>query len=256
MSPFIAELLGTLLLVLLGNGVVANVVLAKTKGHGSGWIVIAFGWGMAVFVGVFCSSTWSGAHLNPAVTIALATAGKFGGKFFTSWADVPIYVAAQMLGGFVAGCIVFFFYKPYFDATDDGGGKLACFATAPNVRDMGNAFFCEVVGTMALIVPILLMVDPSVAFDLESGAKKPMSLGLGALGALPVGLLILAIGLSLGGTTGYALNPARDLSPRLAHFLLPIRNKRDSDWGYAWVPVVAPIVGGVLSALLVKVIKP
>lgn len=255
MSPFIAELLGTLLLVLLGNGVVANVVLARTKGHGAGWIVITFGWGMAVFVGVFCTGTFSGAHLNPAVTLALATAGKFGDKFFTGWGHVPIYVGAQMLGGFLGACLVYLFYQPYFDATEDGDGKLACFATAPNIRSTPNAFFCELVGTMALVLPILLMVDPSMAFDLDATRKIKTEYGLGALGALPVGLLVLAIGLSLGGTTGYAINPARDLAPRLAHFLLPIRGKRDSDWSYAWIPVIGPMAGGVLAALLARVLK-
>jgi glycerol uptake facilitator protein len=250
MSPFIAELLGTALLILLGNGVVANVLLARTKGHGAGWIVITFGWGMAVFVAVFCTAKHSGAHLNPAVTLALATAGKFGDQFFKGWADVPLYVAAQCLGGFAGACLVYAFYQPYFDETDVPDAKLACFATAPNIRSTPNAFFCETVGTMALILPILLMVDPSFAFDLGSTAKKDIPLGLGALGALPVGLLVFAIGLSLGGTTGYAINPARDLPPRLAHAVLPIRNKRDSDWSYAWIPVVAPLLGAVLAALL------
>src|SRR3954447_8275261 len=166
MSPFIAEFLGTALLILFGNGVVANVVLARTKGHGAGWIVITFGWGMAVFVGVFCVRDFSGAHLSPAVTLCLAAAGKFGDKFFRSWADVPLYMLAQMLGGFTGAVLIYLFHKPYFDATDDPDAKLACFCTAPAIRDIPNAVFCEVVGTIALLLPILLMVDPGFAFDL------------------------------------------------------------------------------------------
>ena len=254
MSTFIAELLGTALLVLFGNGVVANVVLARTKGHGAGWIVITFGWGMAVFVAVFSVGEYSGAHLNPAVTLALAAAGKFDPKKFTGWGVVPLYWAAQMLGGFLGACLVYLFHKPYFDATDDADGKLACFCTAPNIRSFSNALFCEIIGTMALILPILLMIDPSFAFDLDATRKQTIPLGLGALGALPVGLLVFAIGLSLGGTTGYAINPARDLAPRLAHALLPIRNKRDADWAYAWVPVIGPLLGALLAVGIIHLI--
>jgi glycerol uptake facilitator protein len=265
MTPFLAEFLGTAVLIILGNGVVANVLLNRTKGNGAGWIVITFGWGMGVFVGVFCSSEYSGAHLNPAVTIALAAAHKWGAKYFRSWGDVPLYIAAQMAGAVIGGIIVYFFYKPHFDATEDGNAKLGCFATAPNIRSMGNAFFCEVVGTFTLVLPIFLMMSPSLSltFGADTGAPTtaaPMSgkhdIGLGALGALPVGLLVLAIGLSLGGTTGYAINPARDLGPRIAHFILPIRGKRDSDWSYAWVPVAGPIVGGLLAAALARVLLP
>lgn len=248
MSPFIAELLGTALLVLFGNGVVANVVLARTKGHGAGWIVITFGWGMAVFVAVFSVGEFSGAHLNPAVTLGLAAAGKFDPKKFTGWEAVPVYWAAQMLGGFIGACLVYLFHKPYFDVTDDADGKLACFCTAPNIRDYANALFCEVIGTMALVLPIFLMIDPGFAFGLDESRTQKIPLGLGALGALPVGLLVFAIGLSLGGTTGYAINPARDLAPRLAHAVLPIRGKRGSDWGYAWVPVVGPLLGALIAA--------
>jgi glycerol uptake facilitator protein len=255
MSPFIAELLGTALLVLFGNGVVANVVLARTKGHGAGWIVITFGWGMAVFIAVFCTAEFSGAHLNPAITIALAAANKFDPKKFADWNAVPIFICAQMLGGFIGACIVYLFHVPYFDATDDRDAKLACFCTAPNIRSMPNAFFCETVGTFALVLPLFLMIQPSIVLDLSAPSVRGTALGLGAIGALPVGLLILAIGLSLGGTTGYAINPARDLAPRLAHFVLPIKNKRDSDWSYAWIPVVAPIVGGLLAALAARALQ-
>jgi glycerol uptake facilitator protein len=251
MTPFAAELIGTAILIVLGNGVVANVVLGKTKGHGAGWIVITFGWGMAVYVGVFCSQKFSGAHLNPAVTIAMAVAER--NEF--PWSRVPTYIGGQMLGAFFGAVIVYFFYRPHFRATDDADAKLGCFCTAPNIRNLPTAFFCEVVGTFVLVFPIFLMVDPSIALDLGAPARPNATLGLGALGALPVGLLVLAIGLSLGGTTGYAINPARDLAPRLAHALLPIPGKRDSDWGYAWIPVVGPLLGGVLAAGAAKALE-
>ena len=249
MSQFMAELIGTAILILLGNGVVANVVLKGTKGNGAGWITITFGWGMAVFVGVFCTTGFSGAHLNPAVTIAMAAAGK-GFK----WGQVPVYIGAQMLGAFIGACFVYFFYRDHFHATEDANGKLACFCTAPAIRNYATAFFCEVVGTFVLVFPIFLMSDPSFALDLGAKTPQNVKMGLGAIGALPVGLLVFAIGLSLGGTTGYAINPARDLAPRIAHAILPIRGKRDGDWGYAWIPVVAPIVGGVLAALAARAI--
>jgi glycerol uptake facilitator protein len=244
MKPFLAELIGTTILIILGDGVVANVVLNKTKGNGGGWIVITFGWGMAVFVGVFCVSKFSGAHLNPAVTIAMAATHHGGFE----WAQVPQYIGAQMLGAFIGAVLVYFFYREHFNVTDDPSLKLAVFCTAPNIRGLGTAFFCEVIGTFLLVLPIFLMVDPSFAMDLGAPARKDVAVGLGAIGALPVGLLVFAIGLSLGGTTGYAINPARDLGPRIAHAILPIRGKRDSDWGYAWIPVVAPIVGALLAA--------
>jgi glycerol uptake facilitator protein len=243
-SPFLAELIGTAILIVLGDGVVANVVLNRTKGNGAGWIVITFGWGMAVFVGVFCVSEYSGAHLNPAVTIALAAAHKGG----FPWSAVPVYVTAQMLGAFIGAVVVYLFYRAHFDVTDDANAKLAVFCTGPNIRNLPLALLSEVIGTFLLVLPLFLMVDPSFALDLGAPAPRNVTLGLGAIGALPVGLLVFAIGLSLGGTTGYAINPARDLAPRLAHFLLPIRNKRDSDWRYAWVPVLGPIVGGLLAA--------
>jgi glycerol uptake facilitator len=247
-KPFIAELIGTAILVVFGNGVVANVVLNRTKGNGAGWIVITFGWGMAVFVAVFCVSAYSGAHLNPAVTIALAAAHK--GNF--GWHQVPVYIGGQMLGAFIGACFVYWFYGDHFAATDDADAKLACFCTMPAIRNYARNFFCEAIGTFLLVFPIFLMVDPSFALDLGAPTRHNVTLGLGALGALPVGLVVFAIGLSLGGTTGYAINPARDLAPRLAHALLPIRGKRNSDWRYAWVPVVAPIVGGLLAAAAAK----
>jgi glycerol uptake facilitator protein len=249
-QPFIAELLGTAILIVLGNGVVANVVLAKTKGHGAGWIVITFGWGMAVFVGVFCTGAYSGAHLNPAVTLAMA-ANQRGGF---DWASVPVYIGAQMLGAILGAVLVYLFYRKHFEATDDADAKLACFCTAPNIRHLPTAFFCEMLGTFMLVLPIFLMVDPGFALEVGLPDRHAGTLGLGALGALPVGLLVFAIGLSLGGTTGYAINPARDLGPRLVHALLPIAAKRDSDWGYAWIPVVAPMLGGLLAAALASVL--
>ena len=244
MNPLVAEFLGTALLILLGNGVVANVVLSNTKGSQSGWIVITWGWAIGVFVGVFCSQAHSGAHLNPAVTAALAVAGKF------PVASVPGYMLAQVAGAFLGGTFVWLFYREHFAITADANHKLACFCTAPNIRSLGTAFFCEVVGTVTLVLPVLLMTDASMKLPLASGDVQTVPIGLGTLGALPVALLVLGIGLSLGGTTGYAINPARDFGPRLAHALWPIPNKRDSDWGYAWIPVVGPLAGGVLAALI------
>ncbi len=249
MSVFLAELIGTAILVLLGNGVVANVVLTRTKGHGSGWIVIAFGWGMAVFVGAFCTIKYSGAHLNPAVTIAMAAAGRLEGKM------VPVYIGAQMLGAILGAILVWVFYREHYKITDDANMKLATFSTSPNVRNLSAAFICELIGTFILVFPIFCMIDPSVEMgSMPAQYKQKVTLGLGALGALPVGLLVFAIGLSLGGTTGYAINPARDLGPRIAHAILPIPGKRDSDWSYAWVPVLGPIAGGLLAAGLARLI--
>lgn len=243
MAPFTAELLGTMLLLLLGDGVVANVVLRGTKGEGSGWIVITFGWGMAVFVAVFAVALYSGAHINPAVTVGLAVAGKF------PWADVPLYVIAQFIGAALGAGLVWLHYHPHFGATDDRTSKLAVFCTGPAIRHTGLNFASEVIGTFVLVFAVLYLAAPNVA-----GPEGTQG-GLGALDALPVGLLVLAIGLSLGGTTGYAINPARDLSPRIMHALLPIPGgKRDSDWSYAWIPVVGPVVGGVLAAILYLVL--
>lgn len=242
MNAFLAEFLGTAFLVMFGNGVVANVVLNKTKGQNSGWIVITAGWALAVFVGVFCSQAYSGAHLNPAVTLAMAQAGKF------PWAKVPGYLVAQMLGGLVGGSWVFAFYRQHFKASEDANAKLACFCTAPNIRNLAQAFFCETTGTFLLVLPVFLMTDAKIKLPTSAGVTSEVVIGLGTFGALPVGLLVFAIGLSLGGTTGYAINPARDLGPRLAHALLPVPGKRDSDWGYAWVPVIAPLLGGFLAA--------
>ena len=217
---------------------VANVVLKGTKGENSGWIVITFGWGMAVFVAVFVVAVYSGAHINPAVTLGLATAGKF------DWAQVPMYLIAQFIGGALGAFLVWLHYRDHFNATEDADAKLAVFCTAPAIRNTVSNFISEVIGTFVLVFAVLYLAAPSIA-----GPDGAIGV-LGALDALPVGLVVLVIGLCLGGTTGYAINPARDLSPRLMHFLLPIPNKRDSDWGYAWIPVAGPVVGGVLAGLL------
>ncbi len=240
MNAYLAEFIGTALLVLFGNGVVANVVLARTKGHGGGWIVITAGWAFGVFVGAFCAAPYSGAHLNPAVTLAMACGGKLAAS------KVAGYLGAQMLGAFFGGSLVYTFYREHFKVTEDADGKLACFCTAPNIRRLGQSLFCEVLGTFVLILPIFLMTDPVVKLPaVAGGAEAPV--GLGTVGLIPVALLVFGIGLSLGGTTGYAINPARDLGPRLAHAILPIPGKRDSDWSYAWVPVIGPCLGGLLA---------
>ncbi len=243
MNAYLAEFLGTALLIVFGNGVVANVVLNRTKGNQSGWIVIAAGWGLAVFIGAFCSAPYSGAHLNPAVTVAMAIAGKL------ELAKVVGYLAAQMVGAIVGAVLVFLHYRAHFRATEDGDAKLACFCTSPNIRNLPQAFFCEAFGTFCLILPIFLMTDVTV--PTSGGAESTdVVVGLGSLGLVPVALVVFAIGLSLGGTTGYAINPARDLGPRLVHAFLPIPGKRDNDWSYAWVPVVGPIMGAVLAAVV------
>jgi len=242
MHPYLAEFIGTAILVIFGNGVVANVVLPRTKGNSGGWIVITAGWAFAVFVGAFCAAPFSGAHLNPAITCAMAAAGKLAA------AQVPGYILAQMAGGVVGGVLVFLFYREHFKVSDNPDGKLACFCTAPNIRNLPQAFFCEGLGTFLLVLPVFLMNDPTVQFPAAIGVENEVPIGLGTLGLLPVALLVFGIGLSLGGTTGYAINPARDLGPRLAHAFLPVPGKRDSDWAYAWVPVAGPIVGGLLAA--------
>jgi glycerol uptake facilitator protein len=245
MSPFLAEFIGTALLVTFGNGVVANVVLSRTKGGNSGWIVITTGWALAVFIGVFCSQASSGAHLNPAVTLAMAAAGSL------PWSSVATYVTAQMLGAIVGAVLVFFFYYAHFKVTEDAGAKLACFSTAPNIPGIPQALFCEAVGTFTLVLPVFLMTPASF----KSATGQEVVMGLGTLGALPVALVVLAIGLCLGGTTGYAINPARDLGPRIAHALLPVPGKKGSDWSYAWVPVVGPLLGGLLAALVHSLLR-
>ena len=228
MNNFLFEFVGTAFLILLGDGVVANVVLNKTKGNNGGWIVITLGWAIAVFVGVYISAAQSGAHLNPAVSIALAAAGKF------DWANVPLYIACQFAGAMAGALLVWVAYKKHFDETTDADAKLAVFCNAPAIRNTVFNLATEFIGTFALVFGIFFITGADVK--------------LGSLDALPVALLILGIGLSLGGPTGYAINPARDLGPRIMHFILPIKDKRDSDWEYSWIPVVAPIAGGLAAA--------
>lgn len=230
MEAYLGELLGTFLLILLGNGVVANVLLKDTKGNGAGWIVITLAWGFSVFVAVFVVAGISGAHINPAVTIGLALAGKF------SWDMVIGYILAQMIGAILGGFFVWLHYKDHYDITEEADLKLATFSTAPAIRNTISNVISEAIGTFVLVLGVLYMAAPEV--------------GLGALDALPVALLVVVIGMSLGGTTGYAINPARDLGPRIAHFLLPIKGKGSSDWSYSWIPVVGPIIGGAIAALL------
>lgn len=240
MNEYIAEFIGTFLLILLGNGVVANVNLKDTYGHKGGWIVIALGWGLAVFVGVSVAGPVSGAHINPAVTLGLATAGQF------AWNQVLPFILAQMLGAMVGALTVWLFYRHHFNRTEDPGAQLACFATGPAIPKPANNFISELIGTFVLVFVILYIADPSITLGQEVDAK----IGLGTLGALPVALLVTAIGLSLGGTTGYAINPARDLAPRIMHTLLPMEHKGSSNWKYAWTPVMGPFAGAALAALL------
>ena len=230
MTPFIAELIGSALLILLGCGVNANVVLQKTKGHDSGWIVIAFGWAIAVFVAVFVAAPYSGAHINPAVTLGLALAGDF------AWDLVPSYMAAQLIGCFVGATLVWLHYRGHFEATKSESDKLAVFSTSPAIRSLGWNTLSEIIGTFVLVFAVMHIASPEV--------------GLGALDALPVGLVVLVIGLALGGPTGYAINPTRDLGPRLAHAVLPFSRKGSSDWSYAWVPILGPLAGGALAAIV------
>ncbi len=243
MTPFLGEFIGTMLLIILGDGVVANVVLNKTKGNNSGWIVITFGWAMAVYLGVFIANPYSGAHLNPAVTIGLACAGKF------DWALVPLYVGAQFTGAFAGAVVVWITYRQHFEQTPDGNSKLAVFCTGPPIRSPLNNIITEIIGTFVLLFGALYIAGPTI--ELGGSAGK---MGLGAVGALPVSLLVLGIGLSLGGPTGYAINPARDLGPRIAHFILPISQKRNSDWSYSWIPVLGPVLGGLLAAVIYKLL--
>lgn len=231
MSPYLAEFIGTMILVLLGDGVVANCILAKTKGNGAGWVCITFGWAVAVLVPALMFGPASGGHFNPALTIGLAANGSF------AWASVGGYIIAQVAGAFCGAILVWAMYKNHFDATTDPGTQLAVFSTGPAIRDPGSNFLSEVIGTFFLVFAII-------------GTGSTALNGVAALGTWGVAAIILAAGMSLGGTTGYAINPARDFGPRLAHAILPMKGKGGSDWGYAWVPVCGPIVGGVIAAIL------
>ena len=235
MSPLLAELLGTMILVVLGDGVVANVVLQRTKGNNAGWIVITAGWGFAVAIAVYCVGTISGAHLTPAVTLGLATIGTF------PWRDVVPYIAAQVAGGFLGAVIVWLAYLPHWAVTPDPADKLAVFCTAPAIRAPRANVITEIIGTFFLVLAILAVLSPA---NLAQGSDWSRGFG-----PVLIGVIVWSIGLSLGGPTGYAINPARDLGPRIAHALLPIPGKGGSDWSYAWVPIVGPLIGGVLGAL-------
>ena len=247
MQTLLAEAVGTLLLVLLGDGVVANVVLNRTKGQNSGWIVITVGWGIAVAMSVYAVGRISGAHLNPAVTLGLAAIGSF------AWADVPGYIGAQMAGAFAGAILVWLMYLPHWGATADPGAKLAVFATAPAIRNTAANVIGEVIGTAALLFGILAIAANAQTLSKPGDVDLSFVFSRG-LQPLLVGILVLGIGVSLGGPTGYAINPARDLGPRLAHAVLPIPGKGTSDWAYSWIPVVAPIVGGVLGAAAYSII--
>lgn len=225
------EFLGTFVMILLGCGVVACTNLNGSKGHGSGWIVVTIAWGLAVMCGVFIAGPYTGAHLNPAVSVGLALAGKF------SWGLVAPYVLSQFIGAFLGGVIVYLFYKDHFDATADTDTKLGVFATIPAIKNYRRNFFSEVIGTFVLILVILFLAERG----------NTAEVGLGSIGAFPVAFLVIVIGMSLGGTTGYAINPARDFGPRMAHQLLPIKGKGGSQWKYAWVPIAGPLVGSALA---------
>lgn len=242
MHPFLAELLGTMLLIILGDGVVANVVLNKTKGQNGGWIVITAGWAFAVTLAVYAVGTFSGAHLNPAVTIGLAAIGKL------AWSEVPVYIAAQLLGAMLGATIVWLAYLPHWAATDNKSSKLAVFCTAPAIRDRNANLITEIIGTFVLVLGVLVVLTPK--------NLNPVHGWDVGFGPFLVGIIVWAIGLSLGGPTGYAINPARDLGPRIAHALLPIAGKGKSDWDYAWIPVAGPIAGGLIAAFLYKALWP
>jgi len=237
MNEFTAELIGTMFLILLGNGVVANVVLKGTKGNNGGWIVITTGWALAVFTGVVIASPYSGAHLNPAVTLALAIAGKF------SWLKVGWYLMAQLIRSMIGSFLVWVVYIDHFKATTDPDVQLAVFSTSPAIKNLLFNLLSEIVGTFVLVFVIFYFTNAEIADQ-----KTPI--GLGSLGALPVAFLVWAIGLSLGGTTGYAINPVRDFGPRIVHALLPLKHKGSSNWKYAWVPLIGPFIGAAIAALL------
>mgnify|MGYP001552827417 FL=1 len=242
MTPVLAEFIGTTFLILLGNGVVANVVLKGTKGNNSGWIVITTGWALAVYVGVVFAAPYSGAHLNPAVTIGLALAGQF------AWNRVVGFILAQVGGAMLGSFLVWLMYKDHFDNTDDPALKLIIFSTKPAIKNPVMNVLSEAIGTFVLMFIIFYFTNAEIVKD-----KTPI--GLGSLGAIPVAFLVWAIGLSLGGTTGYAISPSRDLGPRFMHWILPIKGKGKSDWGYAWVPIVGPIIGTAVAAGLYLLIK-
>ena len=247
MNIYLAEVIGTMIMLILGDGVVANVLLNKSKGQGSGWMVITTAWGLAVIIAIFSVGRISGAHLNPAVTVSLAAIGSF------PWKQVPGYVVAQVVGAFLGAVVVWVLYHPHFAETEDKDLKLAVFSTAPAIRRSVPNFIAEVIGTAILLFGILAIAANAQKLTAPSGLDLSLVFSQGIQPIL-VGFLVWGIGLSLGGPTGYAINPARDLGPRLAHFLLPIAGKGKSDWGYAWIPVIAPLIGGVLGAVMFTLI--
>ena len=247
MEKIAAEAIGTMLLVLLGDGVVANVLLARSKGQNSGWIVITMGWGVAVALAVYAVGRISGAHLNPAVTVGLASIGSF------PWPDVPGYIVAQVVGAFAGAALVWVAYLPHWAVTSDKDAKLGVFATGPAIRNSAANVVTEVIGTAVLVFGVLAIAENAQTLA-RPGAIDLSVVFTGALQPLLVGILVLGIGLSLGGPTGYAINPARDFGPRLAHAVLPIAGKRDSDWSYAWIPIVGPLIGGVVGAVLFRAV--
>jgi len=244
-NALLFEFIGTAVLVLMGDGVVANSVLKGTKSYGAGWVNITFGWGLGVFLAVVIAGPHSGAHINPAVSIGLAIAGLF------PWSSVPGYIIAQMLGGFFGASLVYFYFKPHFDITDCKDTKFAVFCTSPAIRNLPHNLFCEITGTFILIFVILHFTQPSLC----TVNAASVAVGLGSIGALPVALLVVGIGMSLGGTTGYAINPARDLGPRIVHAVFPVKDKRDSDWGYSWIPILGPILGAALASFIYLLVK-
>jgi glycerol uptake facilitator protein len=242
MSDFTAELLGTMFLILLGTGVVANVVLKGTKGNNAGWMVVTTGWALAVFVGVVVAAPYSGAHLNPAVTLGLAIAGKF------PWSKVILYIVAQMIGAIIGSMLMWLVYKDHFNATTDPDAQLAVFSTGPAIKNRVFNLLSEIVGTFVLVFVVFYFTNAEIV-------EEASPIGLGSLGALPVAFLVWGIGLSLGGTTGYAINPARDLGPRIAHAILPMKQKGSSDWKYAWIPILGPLIGGAIAGLLFLILN-
>lgn len=241
MSEFVAEIVGTFVLIALGQSVNANVSLKGTYGNSSGWIVITIGWGLAVFCAVTVAGPFSGAHINPAVTLGLAVTGAF------EWSKVPEFIAAQMIGAMLGAFLVWLNFKNHFDQEEQAGTKLGVFSTGPAIKDTPINLIGEVTGTFLLLFVILYFTSPEIS---GPGIDPSTKVGLGSLGALPVAFLVMVIGMGFGGTTGYAINPARDLGPRIMHAVLPIKGKGESNWGYAWIPVFGPLVGGVLAALL------
>lgn len=243
MTPFIAELLGTALLILLGGGVVASSVLKDTKSNGSGWMVITTGWAMGVFIGVFVAAPYSGAHINPAVTLALAIEGSF------AWKEVPVYMLAQVIGAMLGSGTVYMLFKDHFDVTDNPEGKRAIFCTDPAIANRFRNLLSEIIGTFVLIIAVFYIAGA------ELQSEEGVPIGLGAVGAIPIAFVVWSIGLSLGGLTGYAINPARDLGPRIMHFMLPIKGKTHSNWSYSWIPIVGPFIGASLATFLYLILN-